>query len=184
MDQRQVTPTSAEAETAHDLFPCPSCGSSLRQGAVLCPYCDTDFRKPATDTPEPPSTRDPLPIWGPPRPNTTPADRRLAWLSLIIAVSAPFANLAPVITRLAPQLYMFLWMLSLGGILASVFAIHLARQAVRRIDNSADKRGLMVAQWALILGWAHIVYAVVGTVLGIFLQPFNSMVENLQHVQR
>jgi hypothetical protein len=184
MDQRHVTPPSAETEAAHDLFPCPSCGSSLRQGAVLCPYCDTDFRKPATDTPEPPSTGNPLPIWGLARPNTTPADRRLAWLSLIIAVSAPFANLAPVIARLAPQLYMLLWMLSLGGVLASVFAIYLARQAVRRIDNSADKRGLMVAQWALILGWAHIVYAVVGTVLGIFLQPFNSIVENLQHVQR
>jgi hypothetical protein len=179
MDQRHITPPSAEAEPARDLFPCPSCGSSLRQGAVLCPYCDTDFRKPAPDTPETPSTQVPLPIWGPLRPDTTPADRRLAWLSLIIAASAPLANLAPVIARLAPQLYMLLWMLSLGGVLASVFAIYLARQAVRRIDNSADKRGLMVAQWALILGWAHIVYAVVGTVLGIFLQPFNSVIENL-----
>ena len=56
----------------------------------------------------------------------------------------------------------------------------MARQALVRIDNTQDKRGLMVAQWGLILGWAHIVFRVLGTVLGIFLQPFNSLIENLK----
>ena len=181
MDQRHVMPPSAEAESARDRFPCPSCGSTLRQGAVLCPHCNTDFRKPALDPPDAPST-EVSPIWGPTRPNTTPADRQLAWLSIIIAVGAPVANLlvVPIVARLAPQLLMLAWMLSLGAILLSILAIHLARQALVRIDNTQDKRGLMVAQWGLILGWAHIVFQVLGTVLGIFLQPFNSLIENLQ----
>jgi hypothetical protein len=51
---------------------------------------------------------------------------------------------------------------------------------VRRIDNTQDKRGLMIAQWGLILGWAHIVLQVVVTVLAIFLQPVNSVVEVLR----
>jgi hypothetical protein len=181
MDQRHVMPTSPEAGSAADRFPCPSCGSSLRQAAVLCPYCDTDFRKPALAPPEAPSEAPSiqvsLPIWGPPLPDTTPADRRLAWLSLVIAAIAPFANFATVIARLAPQLYVLLWMLSLGGVLLSVLAIYLARQAVRRIDNTQDKRGLMIAQWGLILGWAHIAFQVVMTVLAIFLQPVNSVIE-------
>jgi hypothetical protein len=182
MDQRHVTPPSAEAESARDRFSCPSCGSSLRQGAVVCPYCDVDFRKPALDPPEAPSTQASLPIWGPPRPDRTPADSRLAWLSLIIAMSAPVAGLlvVPIFARLAPQLLMLAWMLSLGAILLSACAIHLARQAVRRIDNTQDKRGLMVAQWGLILGWGYIGFQVLTTVLGIFLQPFNSVIENLQ----
>jgi hypothetical protein len=71
-------------------------------------------------------------------------------------------------------------MLSLGGVLLSVLAIYLARQAARRIDNTQDKRGLMIAQWGLTLGWAHIVFQVVVTVLAIFLQPVNSVIEVLR----
>jgi hypothetical protein len=38
----------------------------------------------------------------------------------------------------------------------------------------------MIAQWGLILGWAHIVFQVVMTVLAIFLQPVNSVIEVLR----
>src|SRR4029450_453761 len=129
---------------------------NTRHAPLPSPHCDPDFRKPALAPPEAPSETPSiqvsLPIWGPPLPDTTPADRRLAWLSLVIAAIAPFANFATVIARLAPQLYVLLWMLSLGGVLLSVLAIYLARHAVRRIDNTQDKRGLMIAQWGLILG--------------------------------
>jgi hypothetical protein len=39
---------------------------------------------------------------------------------------------------------------------SSVCATYLARQAVRRIDNTRDKRGLMTAQSGVMLGWVGV----------------------------
>jgi hypothetical protein len=56
--------------------------------------------------------------------------------------------------------------------------IHLARQAVRRIDNTRDKRGLMTAQSGLMLGWVGVGYFV----LGFFTSPIDLFDQSLPAV--
>ncbi len=89
-------------------------------------------------------------IWGPPRLPATSADRRLALLSVLIAWIALLAKIGlhPVARR-APQLLLLVFVLDWRGTLLAVFAILLARRAVRRIDNTRDKRGVMMAQVGL-----------------------------------
>jgi hypothetical protein len=116
------------------------------------------------------------PIWGPPRPDTTPADRRLALVSVIIGSIALLANVGLyLMARRAPQLLLLVFILDLGKLLLAVLAIRLARQAVRRIDNTRDKRGVMMAQVGLMLGWATIAYAVFSLVIW----PFTQVTSNI-----
>jgi hypothetical protein len=116
------------------------------------------------------------PIWGPPRPATTPADRRLALVSVIIWSIALLANVGLyLMARRAPQLLLLVAILDLGKLLLAVLAIRLARQAVRRIDNTRDKRGVMMAQVGLMLGWATIAYAVFSLVIW----PFTQVTSNI-----
>jgi zinc-ribbon domain len=180
MDQRYIMPPSAEAESARDRFPCPSCGSPLRQGAVLCPHCGTDLRKPALDPPEVPSTEG-SPIWGPTRPNTAPADRRLARLSLVIAAIAVVGKIGLWLLALRAPLFYTLNLvpaiiLGYGTTILAVIAVLVARQAVQRIDNTSDKRGLMTAQYALILGWAVIIWVI----FSIVISPFQMVIDNIR----
>jgi hypothetical protein len=171
------TPSSGEVASDRGRFPCPSCGSTLREGAILCPYCDADFRKPAHDGPEGSPTTDMAPIWGPPRPLTTPADRRLALLSVLIAAIALLAKIGLYfLARRAPQLLLLATVLDWGATVLAVCAILLARQAVRRIDNTRDKRGVMTAQLGLMLGWANIAYVV----FSIVIWPMSQVTSNIQ----
>jgi hypothetical protein len=169
------TPSAGEVASARDRFPCPSCGSMLREGAILCPHCQTDFRKPYA-SPEPSAETAMHPIWGPPLRATTPADRRLALVSVIMASIALLANVGLyVMARRAPQLLLLVAILDLGKLLLAILAIRLARQAVRRIDNTRDKRGVMMAQVGLMLGWATIGYAVISLVIW----PFTQVTSNI-----
>jgi len=116
------------------------------------------------------------PIWGPPLPATTPADRRLALVSVIIGSIALLGNVGLyVMARRAPQLLLLVAILDLGKLLLAVLAIRLARKAVRRIDNTRDKRGVMMAQVGLMLGWATIAYAVFSLVIW----PFTQVTSNI-----
>jgi hypothetical protein len=172
------TPSSGEVTSAQGRTPCPSCGSTLREGAVLCPYCDTDFRKPAHDPPEGSSMTEWQPIWGPPRPLTTPADRRLALLSVLIGGIALLAKPGLyLLARRAPQLLLLVFVLNWAATLLAVVAIRLGRRAVSRIDNTSDKRGVMMAQVGLMLGWANIAYVV----FSIVTWPFSQLTSNLPH---
>ena len=126
--------------------------------------------------PEPSSATVMHPIWGPPLPDTTSADRRLALVSVIIAAIALLANVGLyLMARRAPQLLLLVVFLEWGKILTAVFAILLARQAVRRIDHTRDKRGLMTAQVGLMLGWATIAYVV----FGIIIWPVSQVTSNI-----
>jgi hypothetical protein len=116
------------------------------------------------------------PIWGPPRLDTTPADRRLALVSVIIGSIALLANVGLyLMARRAPQLLLLVFILDLGKLLLAVLAIRLARQAVRRIDNTRDKRGVMMAQIGIMLGWATIGYAA----LSLVIWPFSQLTSNI-----
>jgi hypothetical protein len=95
-----------------------------------------------------------------------PTDGLLRWLSSS-PQSAKIGLL--LMARRAPQLLLLATILDWGAIILAVFAIHLARQAVRRLDNTSDKRGLMTAQYALILGWANIAYVIFSFVASPFL---------------
>jgi hypothetical protein len=172
--------SSSEVGSSNRRFPCPSCGSSLREGAILCPFCDSDFRTPAASAPG--SEIQAHPIWGGPRPDASPEDRRLARLSLIIAATALVADVIvlPILAwqwRASPQLSLLLLALTWGATLSAVYAIHLARRAVRRIDNTQDKRGLMTAQYGLMLAWAEIAW----TVFTLFVSPVNLWLRVLPH---
>jgi hypothetical protein len=142
------------------------------------PVCDTDFRKPAHDGPEGSSTTEWHPIWGPPRPLTTSADRRLALLSVLIGGIALLAKPGLyLLARREPQLLLLVFVLDLAATLLAVVAIRLGRRAVSRIDNTSDKRGVMMAQVGLMLGWANIAYIV----FSIVTWPFSQLTSNIPH---
>jgi hypothetical protein len=118
------------------------------------------------------------PIWGPPRPLTTSADRRLALLSVLIGGIALLAKIGLyLMARRAPQLLLLVALLDWGATLLAVFAILLGRRAVRRIDNTSDKRGVMMAQVGLMLGWANIAYVV----FSIVTWPISQVTSNIPH---
>jgi hypothetical protein len=131
----------------------------LRVGAILCPYCDTHFRKltPVSPRPSPETLH---PIWdGPPPPS--PFDTRVARRSVIIAAIALVARIVlPFFGRRGPTISVPLTALAWGMTLLGVYAIYLARQAERTIDTTRDRRGLMMAKYGKILGMATIAYAV------------------------
>lgn len=158
-------PSSGQVPSAHGRFPCPSCGEMLRAGAIVCPYRDTDLRKSAHDGPEAPSTTG-VYLWGSPLPTTTPTDRRLALVSVIIGGTALLADVALyAMARRAPQLPLLVTILDWATLLLAILAIRLARQAVRRITNTSDKRGMMMAQVGLTFGWLRVAYALVSLVI-------------------
>jgi hypothetical protein len=68
-------------------------------------------------------------------------------------------------------------LLDWGATLLAVFAILLGRRAVRRIDNTSDKRGVMMAQVGLMLGWANIAYVV----FSIVTWPIRQVTNNIPH---
>jgi len=147
----------------------------LREGAILCPHCQTDFRKPYAST-EPSAETVVHPIWGPPLPATTPADRRLALLSVLIGGIALVAKPGLyLLARRAPQLLLLVTVLDWAATLLAVVAIRLGRRAVSRIDNTSDKRGVMMAQVGLMLGWANIAYVV----FSIVIWPFSQLTSNM-----
>lgn len=110
-----------------------------------------------------------------PLPPTTSADRRLALVSVIIGGTALLADVALyVVARRAPQLLLLVTILDWATLLLAILAIRLARQAVRRITNTSDKRGMMMAHVGLMLGWVRVVYTLVSLVIW----PFDSVTSN------
>lgn len=159
LDVATISP--AEGASAARRFPCPACGSTLRVGAILCPYCDAKLWKLSHGDPEPRAETIVHPEGGGPPHVSISADGRPALLSLIIAAIALGAKiLLPVMGRRAPQLSSLLTVLVWGATLLAVYAVYLARQAEHRIERTRDKRGRMVARYGLILGMATIAYAV------------------------
>jgi hypothetical protein len=69
------------------------------------------------------------------------------------------------------------FVLDWAATLLAVVAIRLGRRAVSRIDNTSDKRGVMMAQVGLMLGWANIAYVV----FSIVTWPFVQVTSNLPH---
>jgi hypothetical protein len=90
----------------------------------------------------------------------------LALVSLIVGRTALFSGLGLyVMARWAPQLLTPVAILDWGRILFAVLAIRWGRQAVGRITNTSDKRGLMMAQAGPTLGWATVAYAAISFVV-------------------
>ncbi len=165
MEQLDVATPSSMGDTsmgdtsAPGRFPCPACGSMLRTGAILCPYCDVKLWKLSQDDPEPLAETVAQPLGGGPAPDAISVDGQRALFSLIIAAIALGARiLLPVMARQAPQLSSLLSALAWGTTLLAVYAVYLARQAENRIDGTRDRRGRMVARCGLILGMATIAY--------------------------
>lgn len=169
-------PSSGQVPSAHGRFPCPSCSEMLRAGAIVCPYCDTDLRKSAHIDPEPPPTTG-VYAWGPPLPPTTPADRRLALVSVIMGGTALLADVALyVMARRAPQLLVLVTILDWATLLFAILAIRLGRQAMRRVTNTSDKRGMMMAQVGLTFGWLRVAY----TLVSLLIWPFASVTSSIR----
>lgn len=61
-------------------------------------------------------------------------------------------------------------------LLLAILAIGLARQAVRRITNTSDRRGMMMAHVGLSLGWLRVAYTLVSLVIW----PFASVTSNIR----
>jgi hypothetical protein len=156
--------STGEAGSPGGRFACPSCGSMLRDGAILCPQCGNDFRGEAKVDPNPefapPAVAEPL--WGPPRPATTPDDRKPAILSVVFAVIGLLTEIAvlPLLARQIPPPYVLMMVVGWAAFFLTVYAIVLARRAERRIRDTRDKRGLMMAQFGLILGFGIIAFMV------------------------
>lgn len=172
-----ATSISAGVASSRGRFPCPSCGYMLRNGAILCPHCDTDLWKLTHGDPEPSSEPVPHPMEAEPSAGATFPDRR-ALLSLIIAAIAMVARIAlSLVARRAPVSSLHLTVSAWGTTLLAVYAIHLARQAERRIDSMRDKRELMMAKYGLILGMATIAY-----VVSVFVtSSIDQVISRLQH---
>jgi hypothetical protein len=152
------TPSAGQASPGRKgrkTFPCPSCGGMLLEGAILCPHCETDFRTPA-DEASAPSIETGQPIWGGTRPASTSEDRLGGVLSLGLAAITLVTTI--VLSLTVPGLIV-LWSALASGAGVAFYAIHLARRAVGRLDNTSDKQGVMTAQWGIIIGWATITYA-------------------------
>jgi hypothetical protein len=66
----------------------------------------------------------------------------------------------PLMARQMPRSYSLLMGLGWGSFLLTVGAILLARRAAHRIQDTRDQRGLMMAQFGLILGWGTVAYVV------------------------
>jgi hypothetical protein len=67
--------------------------------------------------------------------------------------------------RRGPQLLLLVTILDWATLLLAILAIRLARQAVRRITDTSDKRGMMVAQVGLTFGWLRVAYTLVSLVI-------------------
>ncbi len=156
MAQPEIDTTSEEVALAGSRFPCPSCGSMLRVGAILCPHCEADLWKLAHGVPEPPSEAV-HPMGDGRSPTSILTDGRPVFLSVVIAAVALVAEI--VLSLIARQHSFLLWAASAWGItVLAVYAIHLARQTVRRVNATGDNRGLIEARYTLILGVATIAY--------------------------
>jgi hypothetical protein len=115
--------------------------------------------------------------WGSPLPHTTPADRRLALVSVIVGATALLADIALyMMARRAPQLLLLVTILDWATLLLAILAIGLARQAVRRLTNTSDKRGMMMAHVGITLGWLRVAYALVSLVIW----PFASVASSIR----
>lgn len=122
----------------------------------MCPYCDARFRKPAYDGAEIASEPVVRAISDGPPASTSPGGRP-ALLSLIIAAIALAAEIVLLIMAVrTPQVSSVLTVSACGTTLLAVYAIHAARQAERRSENTRDKRELTMARYGLILGMATI----------------------------
>lgn len=159
-------PVPAVAESDRSRFPCPSCGSLLRVGAILCPYCDADLWKLSHGDPEPaaetPAAETPArPMGGGSPPASISGGRRPAHLPLVIAATALGARiLLSVMAGRAPGWTSLLTVSAWGTTLLAVLAVFWARRAERRMDGARDDRGLMMARYGLVLGMATIAYSV------------------------
>ncbi len=171
------TSISAEVAASQGRFPCPSCGSLLRNGAILCPHCDADLWKLTHGDPEPSSEPVLQPMEAEPSAGATFPDRR-AVLSLIIAVIAMAAKIVlPLVATRAPASSLFLTVSAWGTTLLAVYAVHLARQAERPIDSIRDQQELRMAKYGLIIGMATIAY-----VVSVFVtSSIDQVISSLQH---
>ncbi len=154
-------PVPAVAESDRSRFPCPSCGSLLRVGAILCPYCDADLWKLSHGDPEPTAETTARPMGDGSPPASISGGRRPAQLPLVIAATALGARiLVSVMAGRAPGSSSLLTLSAWGTTLLAVLAVFWARRAERRIDGARDERGLTMARYGLVLGMATIAYSV------------------------
>jgi hypothetical protein len=154
-----------ETEPGPGRFACPSCGSLLRTGAILCPQCDANLWAIAHGGPEP--APEPAPEPEPeshadadePLPASGPWDGRLARRSLVLAAAALGAGLLLRLVASAMGDPSWLWsLLGWATALMALPAVSLARRAGGRVGGGPHGRGPISARYALILGMASLAY--------------------------
>jgi hypothetical protein len=154
-----------EAAPGPGKFACPSCGSMLRTGAILCPHCEADLWTIAHGGPEPAPEPEPEPepeshaAADEPLPASGSWDGRLARRALVLAAAAVGADLLFGLVASAVADLSWLWLLlGWATALMALPAVNLARRAGGRVDGGPDKRRPISARYALILGMASLAY--------------------------
>jgi zinc ribbon protein len=147
-----------EAAPAPGRFACPSCGSMLRVGAILCPHCEADLWTMAHGGPAP-SREAQGDAVAETRPAPAPLDGHAGRRSLIAAAAALGAKLLLPLVGTAVEGPSWVWsLLGWGTTLMAVYAIYLARQAGGRIEDTRDGGRPIAATYGLILGMVGLAY--------------------------
>jgi zinc-ribbon domain len=140
-------------------FACPSCGSMLRTGAILCPGCGADLWTMAHGGPAPSPQVDPAVAEDARIPASSPADRRRARSSLLIAAVALGAKLVVQLVSAGGEPPASPWfVVGWATTLLAVYAVFLGRRVTGRLEGERDERSLTMARYGLILGMASLAY--------------------------
>ena len=152
----ETQPLSEEAQ-ASVWFACPSCGSMLRKGAIVCPACEADLWYMKHGGPAPSQQAGPEAAGEVHAPAS--AEERRAKRSVTIAAVALGAELVlPLVAAVAEQLSLLWSVLGWVGALVAVYAISLARKIERDADV-AERRVVVMSRYGLILGMASLAVA-------------------------
>jgi hypothetical protein len=150
------TQSPVEDAPAPGRFPCPVCGSMLRVGAILCPHCEADLWTMAHGGPAPSGeARTEAAAEAPPAVDGPSARRSLAVAAVALAAMT-LASVVPAAVEGASRV----WSLSAWvATLAALYAIHLARKAGGRLEDTRDERRPITAKYGLVLGMVTVAYA-------------------------